>query len=1116
MDEINFQCTNISSKPSNIDENRYSRQIILLGIETMAKISKLKVLIIGLRGLGVEIAKNIIVSGPNKVTIFDPNLVQTKDLGSNFYLSEKDIGKRRDESCITKLKKLNKYVDVNYFQETSLKDILNKIVGNFNVVVITEIIEKNKLFLLDDISRKNNICLIYSLVFGMTSFVFDDFGENFTIIDEHCLKKRKFSIKNIENSIKGLVEIQSNNMNNTIQDYILFKDVEGMTEINYSETSKKIFKIEPKDNNSFYIGNTLNYGKYKSGGYIEETALPQIVNHKAFGETLNEPFTNNNDNNNYTNSKKKFIFLVFKSIMEFFDNKKRLPLLNNIQDYEEIRTITQNIFNNINFGQSISFEKDELVFNENIIKNICFTSSAEIPCMTSFVGGVVCQEIIKVTGKFRPIEQWKIFDFLQYSTIIPDEEKFIENIENSKYSKSKYIESISIFGEKVINKLQNLNIFLAGAGALGCELLKNLALLGIKNNGSVFVIDDDNIEISNLNRQVLFHEEDKGKSKAYIACKSAKEINNEFNCNFISKRICPENKNIFNDSHFEKVDFVLGAIDTKMGNYYLAKQCELFEKIFIKGGTGGPCGKIESFIPNMTCSYNDMKYGENTLEKLPSCTRREFPGKIEDCIDNSRDLFEEYFVILISDFLKIINEKEKLYKLEVENSIDRFNILNKILYFFINGNKKLIKKGKISGFLQNALKFLGIKKQNEENFDENLEKQFIEFGLEEFNKLFIQNIEKIFSEHPLNETEESKQFWQNKKIPSKLEFDIENEECLTFLFTFLKIISQLIKINFVDNKQYFKIKVKEVLNNSKLKDKGRKDIYNEKNQILSYITDPQILYKKTLDNINEIKKQTLLLNKIRTLKEIDFEKDIPELGHVEFIHSFANLKAKTYKIPCCDKFYTLEYVGKIGPTTITSTAVVAGYMCIQILGILSNQIYIWPKNGYKLDLYDDNIDEEELIENGLHNFIFNLKKNLFEFEPFKEIEYEGWNINNLIPEKYSRWFKILEKRNNINTINDFNKYIKEKYGINVTLILSADYDRDIFRKIVIKNKKHIPKIKLNQIEKMEKISNLRLEDVYFNSSEKNCKNLNKDIFLKIQGNTNDGNFVELPVIKLGL
>lgn len=98
----------------NIDEDLYSRQIICLGIETMKKISQLKILIIGLRGLGIEIAKNIIVSGPKSVTIFDPNKIEINDLGSNFYLLEKDIGKRRDESCLYKLKKLNKYVQVNY------------------------------------------------------------------------------------------------------------------------------------------------------------------------------------------------------------------------------------------------------------------------------------------------------------------------------------------------------------------------------------------------------------------------------------------------------------------------------------------------------------------------------------------------------------------------------------------------------------------------------------------------------------------------------------------------------------------------------------------------------------------------------------------------------------------------------------------------------------------------------------------------------------------------------------------------------------------------------------------------------------------------------------------
>ena len=53
-----------------IDTNLYSRQIGAIGIETMKKLSYLKILIINLRGLGIEIAKNIILAGPNRVSIF--------------------------------------------------------------------------------------------------------------------------------------------------------------------------------------------------------------------------------------------------------------------------------------------------------------------------------------------------------------------------------------------------------------------------------------------------------------------------------------------------------------------------------------------------------------------------------------------------------------------------------------------------------------------------------------------------------------------------------------------------------------------------------------------------------------------------------------------------------------------------------------------------------------------------------------------------------------------------------------------------------------------------------------------------------------------------------------
>ena len=56
------------------------------------------ILIYGMRGLGIEIAKNIILSGPNRVTIFDPNIAKINDLTANFYLTKDDIEnqKRRD------------------------------------------------------------------------------------------------------------------------------------------------------------------------------------------------------------------------------------------------------------------------------------------------------------------------------------------------------------------------------------------------------------------------------------------------------------------------------------------------------------------------------------------------------------------------------------------------------------------------------------------------------------------------------------------------------------------------------------------------------------------------------------------------------------------------------------------------------------------------------------------------------------------------------------------------------------------------------------------------------------------------------------------------------------
>jgi len=70
----------------------------------------------------------------------------------------------------------------------------------------------------------------------------------------------------------------------------------------------------------------------------------------------------------------------------------------------------------------------------------------------------------------------------------------------------RYDDQIKIYGQETQEKLKNTHLFMVGAGALGCELIKAFALMGIGcgDKGMVHCTDNDNIEVSNLNRQFLF------------------------------------------------------------------------------------------------------------------------------------------------------------------------------------------------------------------------------------------------------------------------------------------------------------------------------------------------------------------------------------------------------------------------------------------------------------------------------------------------------------------------------------------------------------------------------------------------------------------------------------
>jgi ubiquitin-activating enzyme E1 len=103
-------------------------------MEAMGKLMQLNTIIVGLRGLGVETAKNLILAGPASVTLYDPTLTRINDLGSNFYLTKEHVGKvSRAEASVTQLRELNPHVKVTTISELSPADM-----KNYKCAVFTE------------------------------------------------------------------------------------------------------------------------------------------------------------------------------------------------------------------------------------------------------------------------------------------------------------------------------------------------------------------------------------------------------------------------------------------------------------------------------------------------------------------------------------------------------------------------------------------------------------------------------------------------------------------------------------------------------------------------------------------------------------------------------------------------------------------------------------------------------------------------------------------------------------------------------------------------------------------------------------------------------------------
>ena len=993
------------------ENNFYSRQIGTYGLRTQSKIMKMNIFIYGLRGVGIETAKNLGLAGPKSLTIFDPNLTKINDLTSNYFLKEEDViySKRRDEASLIHLKNLNPYVAWNVMEgddiQQNIKKKLKEPESKYDVVVITEFLPKEVIESIDELCRVENIGFILTFELGIYGFIFVDFGNNFTIYDETGEEIEEYFIKSITKEKNGKVTIDtslSGNIMLTPNDFVSFKEIDGMTELNNCLPRK--IKIK---GNIIEIGDTSNFSDYKSGGILYNVKIPKILNFESFKERINEPLKEGEKYKvplDFLNINIQDILGIgLLSLFEFYDKYDSLPEINKSEDSEKLVLIGKEIFEKkekegIFWVKNIrtiieEFEEDFDFIFEKTIKNLSKWAKIEICPISSFLGGVTAQEVIKYTGKYKPIDQWLYCDFSQ----------IVENLnvqENDrKLINSRYDDQIAIFGNEIQKKLSDTNIFMIGAGALGCEFLKTFSAMGIatNKNKNVFVTDNDNIELSNLNRQFLFNKRSIGRPKAEVACESIKNMNKDFNCISYQTRVCPENEHFFDEEFWSKQDYIINAVDNVNARVYISEQCLIYKKILIDSGTLGTKANSQIIIPHKTIPYSRPQQKQ---DKIPLCTLADHPFNIVHCIEWAKDNFNGYFVNILNEVKMFLEDRENYYDfLKKENVVsEQIEKLEKIFEYC----KIMIEK----------------------NFE-----KCVELGLKQYNNNFYNKILDLIELHgPDSLNEEGNKYWTgDKRFPHPISFNKNDEYSLLFVKKYAQILARSLSIPIIDDDE----KILKIISNIKIEKYIPKPTDNSKN--ISNVKKNKLtkeqkklkmkLAMEKVDNfIKEINQYFDSLEKdfnSNIIKIEEFDKDDDNKGHVEFIYAFTNLRAENYNIEKCDISKVKMVSGKIVPAIASTTAAIVGMVALQL---------------YVLKTTED--------IHFLRNCTFDLSRNIIYFPNLKELLYiedenketEKGKKYKLIPDKFSIWDYLII--NGSLSIKELIEKKKKNYNVKVSSIIS--------------------------------------------------------------------------------
>uniref|UniRef100_D8PKV1 Ubiquitin-activating enzyme E1 1 n=1 Tax=Schizophyllum commune (strain H4-8 / FGSC 9210) TaxID=578458 RepID=D8PKV1_SCHCM len=876
-----------------IDEGLYSRQLYVLGHEgklAMKRMAASNVLIVGMNGLGVEIAKNVILAGVKSVTIFDPEPVTVQDLGSQFFLRQEDIGRPRAEATHPRLSELNAYVPVRNLGGNAGQPITVDLIQGFQVVVLCGV-PISKQLEINDWTRNNGVHFIAAETRGLFGSAFNDFGAKFTCVDPTGEQPLTGMIASVDKDKEGIVTCLEETRHGLQDgDFVTFSEVQGMTELNGCEPRK----VTVKGPYTFSIGDTSNLSEYVRGGIFTQVKMPKIIEFKSLRESLKSPEFFFTDFAKF--DRPPILHAGFQALSAFRDQHNRLPRPRNPEDAQAV----------VALAKKIDPEADE-----KIISELAYEAVGDLSPLNAVIGGFVAQEVLKAcSAKFHPMVQHMYFDSLES---LPDQ---MPTEADCQPLGTRYDGQIGVFGKAFQDKIANHRQFLVGSGAIGCEMLKNWSMLGLASGpkGIIHVTDLDTIEKSNLNRQFLFRPKDLGKFKAEVAAEAVSDMNPDLKGKILSKQepVGPTTEEIYDEDFFANIDGVTNALDNVKARLYMDQRCVFYRKPLLESGTLGTKGNTQVVIPDLTESYASSQ--DPPEKETPTCTVKNFPNAINHTIEWSRSLFDDFFVKppqAVNSYLSEPNYLESTLKYSGQQKEQVEQLLS-----YLVTNKPL-------------------------TFEE-----CIVWARLQFEEKFANEIKQLLYSLPKDAVTSSGQpFWSGpKRAPDPLVFDATNPLHMEFIISAANLHAYNYGLRGETDPNLFRKVAESVIVPEFTPKSGVKVQVSENEpppQAEGGAADP--------DSLSELTQQLPPPSSLAgyRLSPVEFEKDDDTNHHIDFITAASNLRATNYSIQPADRHTTKQIAGKIIPAIATTTSLVTGLVCLELYKIIDGKRKLEAyKNGF--------------------------------------------------------------------------------------------------------------------------------------------------------------------------